>query len=64
MLVLSRKMDQTVMIGDEIEVFVVRIRGDKVCLGFRAPPNVTILRREIYDDKQWEGDDAGEASSC
>ena len=49
MLVLSRTVEQTIMIGDEIEVRVVGIRGGKVKLGITAPRNVVVHRREIYD---------------
>jgi carbon storage regulator len=49
MLVLSRKKGETIVIGDNIIVTVVEIAGDKVRLGFEAPKEVTIHRREIYD---------------
>ena len=42
MLVLSRQIEQTIMIGDEIEIKVVGIRGDKVKLGIKAPANVSV----------------------
>jgi carbon storage regulator len=49
MLVLSRKKDGVVRIGDDIQVYVIEIRGDKVRLGFTAPPGVSIHREEIYN---------------
>ncbi|MBM4106542.1 MAG: carbon storage regulator CsrA [Phycisphaerae bacterium] len=49
MLVLSRQRDQTIMIGDDIEVTVVDIRGDRVRLGFRAPSEVPVHRKEVYE---------------
>ena len=49
MLVLSRQRDQTIVIGDEIEVTVVDLRGDKVRLGITAPKHVAVHRKEIYD---------------
>ena len=49
MLVLSRQRDQTVMIGDDIEVTVVDIRGDKVRLGITAPREISVHRKEVYD---------------
>ncbi len=49
MLVLSRKKDQSIVINDNIVVTVVDIRGDKVRLGFDAPKDVPIHRREVYD---------------
>ena len=49
MLVLSRQRDQTIMIGDDIEITVVDIRGDKVRLGINAPINVSVHRKEVYE---------------
>jgi carbon storage regulator len=48
-LVLSRQRDETIMIGDEIEVTVVDIRGDKVRLGISAPKEISVHRKEVYD---------------
>jgi cytosine/creatinine deaminase len=47
MLVLSRQRDQTIVINDNIEITVVDIRGDKVRLGFTAPKEITIIRKEL-----------------
>jgi cytosine/creatinine deaminase len=52
MLVLTRQRDQSVMIARQIEVKVVDIRGDKVRLGFVAPKNVEVDRREIFEEKE------------
>jgi carbon storage regulator len=49
MLVLSRQRDETIMIGDEIEITVVDIRGEKVRLGINAPPHVAVHRKEVYE---------------
>jgi carbon storage regulator len=49
MLVLSRKEDERIMIGDDIEITVVEILGDKVRLGIRAPKDVSVHREEVYD---------------
>lgn len=49
MLVLSRQRDETIMIGDEIELTVVDIRGDKVRIGIKAPSRVAVHRKEVYD---------------
>lgn len=49
MLVLSRKRDEAITIGDDITVTVVDIRGDRVRLGISAPRDVTVYREEIYD---------------
>lgn len=48
MLVLSRNRDEKILIGDNIEVTVVDIRGDKVRLGITAPDEVTVHREEVY----------------
>ena len=49
MLVLARQKDQSIVIGDDVVVTVVDIRGDKVRLGINAPREVTVHRKEIYD---------------
>lgn len=51
MLVLSRKKEEEIYIGDDIKVMVVEICGDKVSLGISAPKSVTIDRREVYEAK-------------
>lgn len=48
MLVLSRQRDESIMIGDQIKVTVVDIRGDKVRLGIEAPNNIAVHREEVY----------------
>jgi len=50
MLILSRKKDQKVMIGDQIEVWVVDIRGDTVKLGIKAPREVKVFRLEVAQE--------------
>ncbi|NMA96404.1 MAG: carbon storage regulator CsrA [Clostridiales bacterium] len=50
MLVLTRKKDESIMIGHGIEVVVLGIDGDKVRIGIEAPKDVTILRKEVYMD--------------
>lgn len=49
MLVLNRKESQSVMIGNDIKLTVVQIRGDKVRLGIAAPVNVPVHRQEVFD---------------
>jgi carbon storage regulator len=49
MLVLSRQKEETIMIGDNIEITIVDIRGDKVRLGITAPQNIPVHRKEVYD---------------
>ncbi len=48
MLVLTRKSDESVILGDHIEVKVLAVRGDQVSLGFSAPPEMSINRMEVY----------------
>lgn len=54
MLVLSRKVDQRIMIGDSIAITIVAVSRNKVRLGIDAPKNVTVHRREIYEAIQRE----------
>jgi len=60
MLVLSRQRDETIMIGDDIEVTVVDIRGDKVRLGITAPKEVSVHRKEVYEAIKRENRDAAQ----
>lgn len=48
MLVLTRKRDQSIVVGNDIEITVVEIKGDQVKLGIRAPANVSIYRKEVF----------------
>ena len=54
MLVLSRHRDESIMIGDEIVVTIVDIRGDKVRLGIDAPQDIPVHRQEVYEAIQRE----------
>lgn len=54
MLVLSRQKDESIMIGDEVEITVFDVRGNKVRLGITAPKHIPVHRREIYDAIQRE----------
>lgn len=49
MLVLSRRKDEVIMIGDDIEISIVDIKGDTVRIGIDAPRSVTVHRKEIYE---------------
>jgi carbon storage regulator len=49
MLVLGRKTDESMMIGDEIVVTILAIDGDRVKIGIEAPPHIRILRHELYE---------------
>jgi carbon storage regulator len=48
MLVLTRKSNQSIMIGDEIEISVLAIMGEKVRIGIQAPRNIPVFRKEVY----------------
>jgi carbon storage regulator len=48
MLVLTRKSNQSIMIGDEIEVSVLAIMGEKVRIGIEAPRSIPVFRKEVY----------------
>jgi len=54
MLVLSRQKDESIIIGDDVEVTIVDVRGDKVRLGITAPRNISVHRREVYEAIQRE----------
>lgn len=58
MLVLSRQKDETIMIGDNIEITVVDIRGDKVRLGIAAPVQIPVHRKEVYEAIKRENKEA------
>jgi carbon storage regulator len=60
MLVLSRQRDESIIIGDNIVVTVVDVRGDKVRLGIEAPREVSVHRREVYDAIQRENKQASQ----
>lgn len=54
MLVLSRQRDESIVIGDNIVVTIVDIRGDKVRLGIQAPTEIPVHRREVFEAIQRE----------
>jgi carbon storage regulator len=54
MLYLTRKVGESVVINDNIEVTVVEVRGKSIKLGFEFPPEISVLRRELYDKIQEE----------
>ena len=54
MLVLSRRKDESIIIGDDIEVLIADVRGDRVRLAINAPRSVSVHRKEIYETIQRE----------
>lgn len=60
MLVLSRQRDETIMIGDNVEITIVDIRGDKVRLGINAPTSVAVHRKEVYEAIKRENEQASQ----
>ena len=60
MLVLSRQRDESIVIGDNIVVTIVDVRGDKVRLGIEAPREISVHRREVYDAIQRENQQAAQ----
>jgi carbon storage regulator len=63
MLVLSRQRDETIMIGDDIEITIVDIRGDKVRLGITAPNTIPVHRKEVYEAIQRENREAAKVKT-
>jgi carbon storage regulator len=63
MLVLSRQRDESIMIGDNVQITVVDIRGDKVRLGIIAPAEIPVHRKEVYDAIQRENRKAAGVST-
>ena len=63
MLVLSRRKDETIVIGEDIRVTIVDIRGDSVRLGITAPKSVPVYRQEIYEAIQRENLEAAQAKT-
>ena len=64
MLVLTRKSNQSIMIGDDIEVSVLAIMGEKVRIGIQAPRDIPVFRREVYLEIQEERDRNGVAAGA
>lgn len=62
MLILSRKLNEKVVIGDGVVVSVIEIRGDQVKLGIDAPKSVKVFRQEVYDAIQDENRQAAKSA--
>lgn len=63
MLVLSRHRDESIMIGDDVVITIVDIRGDKVRLGIEAPQDIPVHRQEVYDAIQRENRKASQVTT-
>lgn len=61
MLALARKVNESIMIGNDIEITVLEIKGDQIKLGVKAPKSVPIYRKELYVQIQEENKQAGSA---
>lgn len=62
MLVLTRKKNQSIRIGDDIEIKVLGVEGDQIKLGIHAPKSIDIHRKEIYEAIQKENSEAANVS--
>ncbi|HJZ62628.1 MAG TPA: carbon storage regulator CsrA [Miltoncostaeaceae bacterium] len=62
MLVLTRKANQSIMIGDSIEVSVLSVMGEKVRLGIQAPRDVPVFRKEVFLEIQAQGGPRGDST--
>ncbi|KMY43054.1 hypothetical protein AC622_01270 [Bacillus sp. FJAT-27916] len=60
MLILSRKKDESILIGSDIEVTVIAVQGDQVKLGIKAPKKVDVYRKELFEEIQNENVEAAE----
>lgn len=58
MLILTRKHNESIMVGDNVEIVVLEIKGDQIKLGVQAPKNVKVYRGEVYKDIQEENKEA------
>ena len=63
MLILARRIGESIMVGDQVEISVVDIKGDQVKLGIKAPTQVKVYRREVYAAIQEENRAAATAAS-
>jgi carbon storage regulator len=62
MLILSRKINEKIMIGEDISVSIIEVRGDQVRLGVDAPRNVKVFRQEVFDAIRAENRAAAESA--
>jgi carbon storage regulator len=69
MLVLTRKTNQSIMIGDDVEISVLAVSRDKIRLGITAPRDVAVFRKEVYlsikgEEQDGDGDASGDVSEA
>lgn len=64
MLILARKVNERIVIGDNIEVSIIEIKGDQVKLGVNAPRHISVYRHEVYEAIQEENRKAAESGSA
>lgn len=60
MLVLTRKVEESILIGDDVEIMVLGVSGDKVRIGINAPREVEVFRKEVKDTRDGNGDQGGD----
>ena len=63
MLILARRTNESIVIGDEIEVSIIDVKGDQVKLGIKAPRSVKVYRREVFEAIQEENRTAAETAT-
>jgi carbon storage regulator len=63
MLVLTRKLNESIMIGNDVKITVIDVRGDQVKLGISAPRQIAVHREEVYLEIQRENESGGELRS-
>jgi len=62
MLALTRRVGQSIIIGENIEITIVEVKGDQVRIGINAPKSIKILRKEIFDEIQFENKRAADVA--
>ena len=63
MLILSRKTNEKIMIGDDISISIIEVRGDQVRIGVDAPKSVKVFRREVFDAIKAENEAAAQSAA-
>lgn len=63
MLILTRRVNETVMVGNDVTITILGVKGNQVRIGVNAPKDVAVHRQEIYERIQNEGKEGGEAKS-